>query len=146
MLSPKVPTNKSSKRLLDSKMMEKFSSAKFSRAAHEDQDELEEMDETDSRACDMAYLNTLNESILEASEHARRGQLFDSSRLGHDPNSNPGINARIFSTSNDLSEIIKPKNGVRLKNNRVEIGTGRYKNPNPSKMSLADYNDIAKQH
>lgn len=66
--------------------------------------------------------------------------------MNQDPNGNPGINARIFSTSNDLSEIIKPKNGVRLKNNRVEIGTGRYKNTNPSKMSLADYNDLARQH
>lgn len=72
--------------------------------------------------------------------------MFDHSKLDQDPSGNPGINSRIFSTSNDLSEIIKPKNGVRLKNNRVDIGTGRYRNTNPSKMSLVDYQDLAKQH
>ena len=144
MLSPNAATHKSSRKPGGSGLVEKYSSAKFSKVANEDQDEFEEFDETDSRAYDVAYLGKLNESILQASDYARKQQIFDSSRLNQDPNGNPGINARIFSTSNDLSEIIKPKNGVRLKNNRVEIGTGRYKNTNPSKMSLADYNDLAR--
>lgn len=38
---------------------------------------------------------------------------------------------------------MKPKNGVKLKSNRAEVGSGRFVNTNPSKISLADYNDIA---
>jgi len=41
---------------------------------------------------------------------------------------------------------MKPKNGVKLKSNRAEIGTGRYVNSNPSKISLADYHDIANKN
>jgi hypothetical protein len=105
----------------------------------------QDVDEMSSRANDIAYLDRLNDSIL-SHDPSRKQHLIDNSRLNNDRDTNPGINARIFSTSNDLSEVIKPKNGVRLKSNRVDIGTGRYKNNNPSKMSLADYKDIANQH
>lgn len=38
---------------------------------------------------------------------------------------------------------MKVKNGVRIKFQRGEIGLGRYINDNPSKMSIAEYNELA---
>ena len=38
---------------------------------------------------------------------------------------------------------MKVKNGVRVKFQRAEIGSGRYINDNPSKMSIAEYNELA---
>lgn len=35
---------------------------------------------------------------------------------------------------------MKAKNGVKIKFNRGEIGTGIYLNENPSKMSISEYN------
>lgn len=70
MLSPKAGTHKSSRKLGASGLVEKYSSARLSKVANEDHDE--EFDETDSRANDVAYLSKLNESILQASDHARK--------------------------------------------------------------------------
>ena len=38
---------------------------------------------------------------------------------------------------------MKVKNGVRIKFQRGEIGSSRYINDNPSKMSIAEYNELA---
>ena len=65
--------------------------------------------------------------------------IFDSAR--NDPAG--GINSNVFSSGNEITDIMKPKNGVKLKSNRAEVGSGRYVNSNPSRISLADYNDIA---
>jgi len=65
--------------------------------------------------------------------------IFDSAR--NDPSG--GINSNIFSSGSEITDIMKPKNGVKLKSNRAEVGSGRFVNPNPSKLSLAEYNDIA---
>ena len=48
-----------------------------------------------------------------------------------------GINSRLFSSAtNDISKIVEPKNGVKLKSNRHEFGSGIYHNPFKTKMSL----------
>ena len=51
-----------------------------------------------------------------------------------------GLNTSIFSTSNDLLTVMRAKNGVKLVSNKQELGTGRFINDNPSKMSLSKYN------
>jgi hypothetical protein len=54
-----------------------------------------------------------------------------------------GLNTSIFSSNNDVVSVMRAKNGVRVVSNKQEVGTGRYINDNPSKMSLARYNEIA---
>jgi hypothetical protein len=57
-----------------------------------------------------------------------------------------GLNMSIFSSSNDILSVMRAKNGVKLVSNKQELGTGRYINDNPSKMSLANYNQIAEKN
>lgn len=45
----------------------------------------------------------------------------------------------IFSSSENIVSVMKAKNGVKLVSNKQEVGSGRYINDNPSKMSLAKY-------
>ena len=81
MVSPKVASAKNLKKQGDGRAAEKFSSAQLSKVAHEDLDEFDELDDADSRANDVAYLTKLNEQIIVASEHVRKAQLFDHSKL-----------------------------------------------------------------
>lgn len=81
MVSPKVASAKNLKKQGDGRIAEKFSSAQLSKVANEDLDEFDELDDADSRANDVAYLTKLNEQIIVASEHFRKAQLFDHSKL-----------------------------------------------------------------
>ena len=57
-----------------------------------------------------------------------------------------GLNMSIFSSATDVINVMQAKNGVKMRSNKQEIGSGRYVNNNPSKMSLKDYNEIAEKN
>tara|TARA_B110000305_G_C18905837_1_gene388492 strand:- start:185 stop:340 length:156 start_codon:yes stop_codon:yes gene_type:complete len=41
---------------------------------------------------------------------------------------------------------MKPKNGVKIKNRNIEMGSGKFINNNSSTMSLNDYRELANAH
>ena len=57
-----------------------------------------------------------------------------------------GLNESIFSAASDVMQAMRPKNGVKIRKNKAEFGSGRYINTNRSKMSLAQYTELADQH
>ena len=111
-------------------------------AALDDDEDVVRVDPFDER-----YLASLNHPITEMEQ---RVMHKNASILGGGKSqlsgAAAGINASVFSVSSDVTQVIKPKNGVKLRARRVEIGSGAYINPDPSKMSLQKYNKIAESY
>lgn len=56
-----------------------------------------------------------------------------------------GINKSVFTASQELSEIVKPRRGVRLRSDRGEFPGGRYEGEK-SRMSTHEYAKLAEQY
>lgn len=94
---------------------------------------------------DEKYLDSINDSVKTLSPEKIR--LRDQSVIDNaTKHGMGGLNTAIFSSASDVMDIMQAKNGVKMKSNKQEIGTGRYVNSNPSKMSLSVYHEIAEKN
>ena len=57
-----------------------------------------------------------------------------------------GLNESIFSAASDVMAVMRPKNGVKIRKNQAEFGSGRYVNSNTSRMSLHQYSKMAEDN
>lgn len=94
---------------------------------------------------DEQYLNSINDSVksLSPDKIRQRDQnvIDELTKRGMG-----GLNMSIFSSATDVINVMQAKNGVKMRSNKQEIGSGRYVNKDPSKMSLKDYNEIAEKN
>ena len=108
-------------------------------------DQLEEDDEDLVDSFAERYLDSINDSVKALSPEKIREKV---QTIIDEPikQGMGGLNTTIFSSTTDVVQIMQAKNGVKLVSNKQEVGTGRYINSNPSKMSLSKYNQIAEQN
>ena len=99
-------------------------------------------DESATDTFDERYLDSINESVKTLSPEKIRVRdqtiIDEPIKVGMG-----GLNMSIFSSSNDVLSVMRAKNGVKLVSNKQELGSGRFINDNPSKMSLSKYHEIA---
>lgn len=90
------------------------------------------------------HLHVLNKNITQQSAQQLRSQgFFDRAYRGKQPGEcENGFNSRVFGTNQPLRDILKPKNGVRVRNDRDDFGAGEYKSKNGNSMSLHEYREM----
>ena len=87
----------------------------------------------------------MNRSIKIAEPGLIKGKnssLFEigaSARKIGDPD---GTNTNIFGSATELIDVIKPRNGVKFRKDKKEIGDGKYIKNDPSKLSISEYRDM----
>lgn len=105
----------------------------------------ETLEENPMDLFDEQYLNSINDSVksLSPDKIRQRDQnvIDELTKRGMG-----GLNMSIFSSATDVINVMQAKNGVKMRSNKQEIGSGRYVNKDPSKMSLKDYNEIAEKN